>query len=86
MQNTSPPAEDTEDTEERPGAVVRGHCTNSKSQIYRGHMWVRVDVEVRGGEYLKHMVDGQMVLEYDTAQIGGGVSSSADTMALSPSV
>jgi len=28
------------------GAMVRGHCTNSKSQIHRGDEWVRVEVEV----------------------------------------
>jgi 3-keto-disaccharide hydrolase len=60
------------------GAMVRGHCTNSKSQIYRGDRWVRVEVEVRGGEHLRHMVDGQMVLEYDTPQIGGGAVTNFD--------
>jgi len=60
------------------GAMVRGHCTNSKSPIYRGDMWVRVEVEVRGGEHLRHMVDGQLVLEYDTPQIGGGTVTNFD--------
>ena len=60
------------------GAMVRGHCTNAKSQIFRGDVWVRVEVEVRGGEHLTHMVDGQTVLEYDTPQIGGGSVSNFD--------
>jgi len=53
------------------GAMVRGHCTNSTSPIYRGDVWVRVEVDVRGGEHLTHRVEGQIVLEYDMPQIGG---------------
>jgi hypothetical protein len=57
------------------GAMVRGHCTNSTSPIYRGDVWVRVEVDVRGGERLTHRVEGQTVLEYEMTQIGGdGVS------------
>ena len=59
----------------RNGAMVRGHCTNSTSPTFRGDQWVRVEVEVRGSEHIKHMVNGQTVLEYDLPQIGGdGVS------------
>jgi hypothetical protein len=55
----------------RNGAMVRGHCTNSTSATYRGDRWVRVEVEVRGSEHIKHIVEGQTVLEYDLPQIGG---------------
>ena len=34
------------------GTMVKGHCLNSKSQTYAGDQWVRVEVEVRGGEHL----------------------------------
>ena len=34
------------------GTMVKGHCLNSKSQTYAGDQWVRVEVEVRGGERL----------------------------------
>jgi hypothetical protein len=58
------------------GAMVRGHCTNSTSPVYRGDVWVRVEVDVRGGERLTHRVEGQTVLEYEMPQIGGdGVSN-----------
>jgi Domain of Unknown Function (DUF1080) len=60
------------------GAMVRGHCTNSKSPIYRGDVWVRVEVDVRGGERLTHRVEGQNVLEYEMPQIGGGSVSNFD--------
>jgi hypothetical protein len=57
------------------GAMVRNHCTNSTSRIYRGDEWVRVEVDVRGGERVRHFVDGQTVLEYENLQIGGGTVS-----------
>jgi hypothetical protein len=60
------------------GAMVRQHCTNSSSATYRGDQWVRVEVEVRGGEHVKHMIDGKTVLEYDKPQIGGGSVSAFD--------
>jgi hypothetical protein len=60
------------------GAMVRSHCTNSTSAIYRGDVWVRVEVEVRGGERITHRIDGRTVLEYETPQIGGGAVSNVD--------
>jgi hypothetical protein len=60
------------------GAMVRGHCTNSTSAIYRGDAWVRVEVEVHGGERVTHRVDGQTVLEYEMLQIGGGAVNNFD--------
>jgi hypothetical protein len=60
------------------GAMVKGHCFNSKSATYRGDVWVHVEVEVRGGEHVKHMVEGQTVLEYDNPTIGGGAVSGFD--------
>ena len=54
------------------GTMVKGHCLNSKSQTYAGDQWVRVEVEVRGGERLIHKVEGQTVLEYEKPTIGGG--------------
>jgi hypothetical protein len=54
------------------GAMVKGHCKSSSSETYRGDRWVRVEVEVRGADHVKHMVEGRTVLEYDSPQIGGG--------------
>jgi hypothetical protein len=54
------------------GQMVRGHCTNSSSDTYRGDRWVHVEVEVRGAEHVTHYVEGRKVLEYDKLQIGGG--------------
>ena len=44
--------------------LVKRHCTKASSQTYHGDQWVTVEAEVRGGELVKHLVDGQVVLEY----------------------
>jgi hypothetical protein len=58
--------------------MVRGHCTNSSSAVYRGDTWVRVEVEVRGSERIRHIVEGQPVLEYEMLQVGGGSVNNFD--------
>jgi hypothetical protein len=54
------------------------HCTNSTSQTYEGDQWVRVEVEVRGAEVIRHFVEGMKVLEYSWPQIGGGAVAPVD--------
>jgi hypothetical protein len=54
------------------GKLHTPHCTSSKSKTYEGDQWVRVEVLVHGDEIVKHMVEGQDVLEYTKPQIGGG--------------
>jgi hypothetical protein len=54
------------------GALVTAHCINSTSRTYDGDQWVRVEVVVHGDELVRHVVDGQTVLEYSKPQIGGG--------------
>ena len=49
--------------------LVTRHCTTSKSETYRGDRWVTVEVEVRGGEVIKHILDGKVVLQYDKPQL-----------------
>ena len=58
--------------------MVKGHCLNSKSDTYAGDVWVRVEVEVRGGDRITHKVEGQTVLEYEKPTIGGGNVSEFD--------
>jgi hypothetical protein len=60
------------------GQLHTPHCTNSTSKTYEGDQWVRVEVEVRGDELVRHMVEGQTVLEYSKPQIGGGAVSPVD--------
>ena len=49
--------------------LVTRHCTSSTSKTYHGEQWVTVEIEVRGGETIKHMIDGKIVLEYDKPQL-----------------
>ena len=60
------------------GKLHTPHCTNSKSKTYDGDQWVRVEVVVHGDELIRHVVDGQTVLEYTKPQIGGGSASPTD--------
>ena len=50
------------------GKVFTPHCTNAKSETYHGEQWVMVEMEVRGGESIKHIIDGVTVLEYEKPQ------------------
>lgn len=51
------------------GELVTRHCTNSKSKTYHGDQWVTAEIEVLGGETIRHLVDGQVVLEYQQPQL-----------------
>ena len=50
------------------GKLQTRHCFSSKSKTYRGDQWVKVEVEVRGGEVIEHFVNGESVMRYAKAQ------------------
>ncbi len=52
--------------------LVRRHCINSKSKTYHGDGWVTFEVEVRGNESIRHLVNGEVVLEYAKPQLDTG--------------
>jgi len=54
------------------------HCVNSRSKTYHGERWVRVEVLVLGDSLVRHIVNGDTVLEYSKPQIGGGVVNHFD--------
>jgi hypothetical protein len=62
----------------RNGLLYTTHCLNSTSQTYHGEQWVRAEVEVHGSGLVRHIVQGQTVLEYEMPQIGGGSVSAHD--------
>lgn len=64
------------------GELVKRHCTNSKSMTYSGDQWVTVEVEVRGSKSIKHIVDGQVVLEYNQPQLDDGKLLEQGTISL----
>ncbi len=54
---------------EMKGQLLKRHCTNSSSKTYHGDQWVTVEVEVRGNDRIRHVVEGQTVLEYSRPQL-----------------
>ncbi len=50
------------------GELVRRHCNSSRSKTYHGDEWVTVEVEVHGGSLIRHIVNGEVVLEYEQPQ------------------
>jgi hypothetical protein len=53
------------------GKLILQHCNNSRSQTYHGDQWVTAEMEVNGAGTVKHFVNGELVLEYEKAQIDG---------------
>jgi hypothetical protein len=51
------------------GRLITQHCTDSTSKTYAGERWVTSEVEVHGNGTIKHMIDGETVLEYEKAQL-----------------
>ncbi|MBM3501148.1 MAG: DUF1080 domain-containing protein [Armatimonadetes bacterium] len=51
------------------GQLFTPHCTGSASKTYHGDGWVTVELEVRGGETIKHLLDGDIVLAYEQPQL-----------------
>ncbi|TDJ72641.1 MAG: DUF1080 domain-containing protein [Planctomycetota bacterium] len=51
------------------GELIRRHCTNSTSATYHGDRWVTMELEVRGHEIIRHVMDGEVVLEYSAPQL-----------------
>ena len=49
--------------------LITQHCNDSKSKTYHGNEWVTVEVEVHGNGVIKHIIDGETVLEYEKAQL-----------------
>jgi hypothetical protein len=49
--------------------LVEQHCTNSGSKTFHGDQWVTVEVEVHGGEIIRHFVEGEEVMSYKQPQL-----------------
>lgn len=54
------------------------HCISSRSKTYDGDQWVRAEFLVLGDSLIRHMVNGDTVLEYTKPQIGGGAVAPVD--------
>ena len=51
------------------GKLVTRHCNSSRSKTYHGDQWVSVEVEVHGNKLIKHVIDGETVMEYTQPQL-----------------
>ena len=49
--------------------LVTQHCISSRSKTYHGDQWVKAEVEVHGDDLIKHVINGQVVLEYERPQL-----------------
>jgi hypothetical protein len=51
------------------GQLFTPHIINSSSDTYHGDQWVKAEVEVHGGELVRHKINGKTVLEYSQPQL-----------------
>ncbi|MBN1422881.1 MAG: DUF1080 domain-containing protein [Planctomycetes bacterium] len=54
------------------GELITRHCNDSRSKTYHGDQWVTVEVEVHGNGRIRHIIDGETVLEYEKPQLDEG--------------
>jgi hypothetical protein len=50
------------------GKLETKHCFTAKSETYHGDQWVTAEVEVHGDRIIKHIINGQVVIEYQDPQ------------------
>lgn len=60
------------------GKLAEDHCINSTSKTYDGDQWVKAELIVLGDSLIKHIINGDTVLQYSKPQIGGGVVNRYD--------
>jgi len=53
----------------RDGKLFTRHCVDSSGKYMAGDQWVTVEIEARGGEVVRHFVNGEKVLEYNQPQL-----------------
>jgi hypothetical protein len=51
------------------GRLVTRHCTSSSAPTFHGDRWVRAEIEVYGDSLIRHIIDGTVVLEYESPQL-----------------
>lgn len=61
------------------GKLITRPCTDSNSPTFAGDQWVTMELEVDGGDVIRHLVNGEVVLEYEKPQLDPG---DADARAL----
>ena len=54
---------------EMKGQLKLQHCINSTSPTFHGEDWVTAEIEVRNNEVIRHLINGEVVLEYNKPQL-----------------
>jgi hypothetical protein len=54
------------------GVAKTEHCLNSTSKTYPEGEWVRFEAEVRGDRLIRHIVNGETVMEYTDVRLAPG--------------
>ena len=49
--------------------LILDHCIQSSSEIYMDDQWVTAELEVRGSEIVKHIINGDTVMVYSQPQL-----------------
>lgn len=52
--------------------LFRPHCIGSNSKTYHGDQWVEVEALVLGDSLVQHIMEGEVVMEFNKPTIGGG--------------
>lgn len=64
------------------GNLVTRYCISSSSKTYHGDQWVTIELEVHGNSTIKHIVNGEVVLEYEQPQLDDGTMLSEGSISL----
>ena len=66
------------------GEMYKGHCLNSSSKTYDKDEWVKAELIVLGDSLIKHIINGDTVLQYSKPTMGGGVVGGYDSLVWKP--
>lgn len=48
--------------------LMTTHCINSNSKTFRGDQWVQAELEMNGTGFIRHYVNGELVMAYEQPQ------------------
>lgn len=60
------------------GKLDTRHCINSNSKTYPPDIWIKGELIVLGDSLIKHIIEGDTVMQYSKPQIGGPVVNRED--------
>lgn len=66
------------------GVQYDGHCLNSNSKTFDKNEWVHAELIVLGDSLIKHIINGDTVLQYSKPTMGGGVVEGYDPKIFQP--